>query len=144
MIHRKTLNRLAYYFLSCLFAAALAGCASLGKPGCDTESSHAAECAATTGTTADYLYPAPILTPLQSYEVPALPIKLPTIDLTRETDDIFQRIRKGFSMPDINNDLVLEHQQRYLIDQTICAAWSNAARLTYITSSMKSTVIINN
>lgn len=114
MIHRKTLNRLAYYFLSCLFAAALAGCASLGKPGCDTESSHAAECAATTGTTADYLYPAPILTPLQSYEVPALPIKLPTIDLTRETDDIFQRIRKGFSMPDINNDLVLEHQQRYL------------------------------
>lgn len=114
MIYRKTLNRLTYYFLSCLFAAALAGCAGLGNYSCDTASSHAAGCATTKGTTADYLYPAPILTPLQSYEVPALPIRLPTIDLTRETDDIFHRIRKGFSMPDINNDLVLEHQQRYL------------------------------
>lgn len=36
------------------------------------------------------------------------------IDLTCDTDDLFQRIRNGFAMPDINNDLVLYHQQWYL------------------------------
>ncbi len=36
------------------------------------------------------------------------------IDLTSETDDLFQRIRNGFSMPDISSDLVLSHQQWYL------------------------------
>jgi len=47
-------------------------------------------------------------------EVPE-PQKLPdAIDLTSETDDLFQRMRNGFSMPDINSDLVLYHQQWYL------------------------------
>jgi len=36
------------------------------------------------------------------------------IDLTRETDDLLQRMRNGFAMPDINNDLVLSQQQWYL------------------------------
>jgi membrane-bound lytic murein transglycosylase D len=36
------------------------------------------------------------------------------IDLTSETEDVFQRMRNGFSMPDINSDLVLYHQQWYL------------------------------
>ena len=36
------------------------------------------------------------------------------IDLTCNVDDIFQRMRNGFSMPDINNHLVLYHQQWYL------------------------------
>ena len=36
------------------------------------------------------------------------------IDLTSETEDLFQRMRNGFSMPDINNDLVLYHQQWYM------------------------------
>ena len=36
------------------------------------------------------------------------------IDLTDDTDDLLQRMRNGFSMPDINNDLVLSHQQWYL------------------------------
>lgn len=36
------------------------------------------------------------------------------IDLTAEAKDLFQRIRNGFSMPNINNDLVLTHQQWYL------------------------------
>ncbi|MBL0167534.1 MAG: LysM peptidoglycan-binding domain-containing protein [Propionivibrio sp.] len=36
------------------------------------------------------------------------------IDLTYESDDIFQRMRNGFSMPDINSDLVLYHQQWYM------------------------------
>lgn len=51
--------------------------------------------------------------------LPAVEIAAPddipqTIDLTRETDDLFQRMRNGFSMPDIHSDLVLYHQQWYL------------------------------
>ena len=47
-------------------------------------------------------------------EVPG-PQKLPgAIGLASETDDLFQRMRNGFSMPDINSDLVLYHQQWYL------------------------------
>ncbi|WP_301102587.1 LysM peptidoglycan-binding domain-containing protein [Propionivibrio sp.] len=47
-------------------------------------------------------------------EIPTI-YQLPlTIDLTHETDDLLQRIRNGFSMPDINNDLVLYHQQWFL------------------------------
>lgn len=37
-----------------------------------------------------------------------------TIDLTAETDNLWQRIRNGFAMPNLNNDLVLTHQQWYL------------------------------
>ena len=52
--------------------------------------------------------------PLPTVEIPATPQQLPTIDLTAEAEDVFQRIRNGFAMPDINNDLVLYHQQWYL------------------------------
>lgn len=47
-------------------------------------------------------------------EIPNQPQVSQAIDLTSDTDDLFQRIRNGFSMPDINNDLVLSHQQWYL------------------------------
>ena len=47
-------------------------------------------------------------------ELPAPQLIPQPIDLTCETEDIFQRMRNGFSMPDINNDLVLYHQQWYL------------------------------
>ena len=40
--------------------------------------------------------------------------KAQTVDLTNAPDDVFQRIRRGFGMPDINDDLVLYHQQWYL------------------------------
>lgn len=36
-----------------------------------------------------------------------------TIDLTAGTDDLFERLRTGFSMPNISSDLVLHHQQWY-------------------------------
>jgi membrane-bound lytic murein transglycosylase D len=36
------------------------------------------------------------------------------IDLTYESDDLFQRMRNGFSMPDISSDLVLYHQQWFM------------------------------
>jgi membrane-bound lytic murein transglycosylase D len=43
------------------------------------------------------------------------PTQLPeTIDLTSEPEELFQRMRQGFSMPNINNALVLHHQQWYL------------------------------
>lgn len=47
-------------------------------------------------------------------EIPNEPQISQTIDLTSDTDDLLQRIRNGFSMPDISNDLVLSHQQWYL------------------------------
>ncbi|MBL8399094.1 MAG: LysM peptidoglycan-binding domain-containing protein [Candidatus Accumulibacter sp.] len=36
-----------------------------------------------------------------------------TIDLTAEPEELFQRIRQGFAMPNLNNSLVLHHQQYY-------------------------------
>ena len=43
------------------------------------------------------------------------PTQLPeAIDLTSEPEELFQRMRQGFSMPNINNALVLHHQQWYL------------------------------
>lgn len=43
------------------------------------------------------------------------PPQLPgAIDLTAEPDDLIERLRNGFSMPNINSDLVLYHQQWYL------------------------------
>jgi membrane-bound lytic murein transglycosylase D len=52
--------------------------------------------------------------PLPVVEV-AAPARLPeTIDLTYESAEIFQHLRRGFSMPNINSELVLHHQQWYL------------------------------
>jgi membrane-bound lytic murein transglycosylase D len=47
-------------------------------------------------------------------EVTTPATQLQAVDLTREESDLFQRLRNGFSMPDITNDLVLYHQQWYL------------------------------
>ncbi len=52
--------------------------------------------------------------PLDKIEIAEQPPIARTIDLTDEPDDLFQRLRHGFSMPDINDDLVLYHQQWYL------------------------------
>ena len=46
-------------------------------------------------------------------ELPATPAAAETIDLTTESNDLFDRIRNGFAMPDIYNDLVLYHMQYY-------------------------------
>ena len=47
-------------------------------------------------------------------EVRPLPPVAEAIDLTAPTDDLWVRIRKGFSMPNLNDELVLTHQQWYL------------------------------
>jgi membrane-bound lytic murein transglycosylase D len=36
------------------------------------------------------------------------------VDLTRAPDDLFERIRRGFAMPDLDDDLVRHHQEWYL------------------------------
>ena len=47
-------------------------------------------------------------------EIAAPPQAPRVIDLTDETDDLLQRVRNGFAMPDISGDLVLAQQQWYL------------------------------
>ena len=51
---------------------------------------------------------------LPTFEVQAPPAPPGTIDLTAEQDDLFERIRHGFGMPNLNNELVLVQQQWYL------------------------------
>ena len=56
-------------------------------------------------------------TPAESH-LPTIVISSPpqfpqAIDLTAEANDLFERMRNGFSMPNISNDLVLYHQQWY-------------------------------
>lgn len=54
------------------------------------------------------------LASLPIVEIPSLQQAPLPIDLTSDTDDLFQRMRNGFSMPDISNDLVIYHQQWFL------------------------------
>ncbi len=60
------------------------------------------------------LIPTPADGSLPTVELSATDTWAQAIDLTYESDDLFQRMRNGFSMPDINSDLVLYHQQWYM------------------------------
>ena len=51
---------------------------------------------------------------LPKVEIPDAPRPLQAIDLTGDPDDLFQRMRHGFAMPDLHDDLVLYHQQWYI------------------------------
>jgi len=51
---------------------------------------------------------------LPKVEIPDQPLPSQAIDLTRDPDDLFQRMRHGFAMPDLHDDLVLYHQQWYM------------------------------
>ncbi|MDR2837565.1 MAG: transglycosylase SLT domain-containing protein [Azonexus sp.] len=46
-------------------------------------------------------------------EIGPLPVVPATIDLTVEADNLWDRIRNGFAMTDLNDDLVLHYQQWY-------------------------------
>lgn len=50
---------------------------------------------------------------LTTYELSAAPAPPGTIDLTRNPDNLWDRIRNGFAMPDLNDDLTLYYQQWY-------------------------------
>lgn len=41
-------------------------------------------------------------------------VRVPTVDLTVEAHDLWERIRRGFSMPDLNTDLVTDRQIYYI------------------------------
>jgi membrane-bound lytic murein transglycosylase D len=65
----------------------------------------------------------PIIEPLQTGDnlQPEIPIALPedlppprTIDLTARPDDLWQRVRNGFAMPDLVSPLVADRQAWYL------------------------------
>lgn len=57
---------------------------------------------------------APGASDLQVVEVKAPPPIPRTIDLTRPTDDLWDRIRNGFAMPDLQDDVVLQQQQWFM------------------------------
>lgn len=50
---------------------------------------------------------------LDVLELPTAPQLSESIDLTAATDDLWQRLRNGFSMQGLNNDLVLQQQLWY-------------------------------
>jgi len=52
--------------------------------------------------------------PVQTIELRADPPPLATIDLTQSPDDLWDRIRRGFGMPDIDSPLVHQQQAWYL------------------------------
>lgn len=51
--------------------------------------------------------------PLTTYELSAAPTPQGGIDLTANPDNLWDRIRNGFAMPDLNDDLTLYYQQWY-------------------------------
>lgn len=53
------------------------------------------------------------LPPLEREELAQPPSILETVDLTAPTQDLWVRIRNGFTMPNLNDELVLRHQQYY-------------------------------
>ena len=58
-------------------------------------------------------YSAPVPAPV-AVAIPDDAPRIPTIDLTRQPDDLLQRLRTGFSMPDLHSPLVAGRQAWYL------------------------------
>lgn len=58
--------------------------------------------------------PALALSPAPAQDVQDDLPPIPTIDLTTPPDDLWQRVRNGFSMPDLDSPLVAQHQAWYL------------------------------
>ena len=54
------------------------------------------------------------VTPLTVEEIPVRPARVLKLDLTRDANDIWDRIRRGFAMPDLESDLVIERQTFYI------------------------------
>lgn len=63
---------------------------------------------------ASSLFDDPAASPPQAVEIREQHVKVPTIDLTIEPDDLWERMRRGFSMPDLNTDLVTDRQIYYI------------------------------
>ena len=50
---------------------------------------------------------------LTVHEVRAAPVMARTVDLTTQPDDLWVRLRHGFAMTNLNDDLTLHYQQWY-------------------------------
>jgi membrane-bound lytic murein transglycosylase D len=77
--------------------------------------------------------------PLATQEVEEDPPAIPTIDLTTPPDDLWQRVRNGFAMPDLDGPLVANQQAWYLNHpQYLQRVFERAQRyLYYITSELE-------
>lgn len=54
------------------------------------------------------------VSPAQILELPVHKPRVLKLDLTRDANDIWDRIRRGFAMPDLDSELVVERQASYL------------------------------
>ena len=100
--------------LACVFGLLLSGCATVQQNGDSASAAPLQQAPLELKTThrLDQAHAAAAILPVVEI---ATQQQLPqAIDLTGTTDDLLQRLRNGFAMPDINNDLVLSHQQWYL------------------------------
>lgn len=112
MTQRITASTTVLAWLATIVGLLLAGCATVPQDGGPTDGSRQNPLALKAATQLGQASAAAGSLPVVEI---APPPQLPqTIDLTSETDDLLQRMRNGFAMPDINNDLVLYHQQWYL------------------------------
>lgn len=108
-----TLRRIRFRgsFVCACIALLLSGCASVSEPpSSQTASSQ-------TGSHRSFrLAEIPVQddSTLVRIDVPDLPPAAKPIDLIGIPDDMFQRIRHGFAMPDLKDELVLHHQQWYM------------------------------
>jgi len=52
--------------------------------------------------------------PPKVFEIREPHARMPTVDLTLEPNDLWERVRRGFSMPDLNTDIVTDRQIYYI------------------------------
>ena len=57
--------------------------------------------------------PVPSPAPTAAPETTKPPLAIKQVDATAGTQDVWQRVRQGFAMPDLNNDLVRKHVAYY-------------------------------
>jgi len=66
-------------------------------------------------------------------EVPEFLPRVPTIDLTNDAIDVWDRIRRGFGMPDLNSDEVEKQQLSYLSNpESLNRAFERARPFLYL------------
>jgi membrane-bound lytic murein transglycosylase D len=132
---RHIMRRLAAAGAATAFILYAAGCAQMRAPGTPAANSTSAASGAGSATSSEptpvrtveppafaattiVVPPAPPLMPepplAAAQEVKNSPALPRAIDLTAETADIWDRIRNGFAMPDLDSPLVLDRQAYYL------------------------------
>jgi membrane-bound lytic murein transglycosylase D len=116
MVQRIDFLRVCLARAVCCFAAFLAGCAVAPVEKSPPAQSPSTQSGGSEGSSRALVASVPRPAPESELAKVELPESPPprTVDLTRDVDDLFQRIRRGFAMPDISDELVRYHQQWYL------------------------------